>query len=711
MKGSKNKKFQKSRGSQKNSNKSNSGKKRLKRRNIEKDPPEENPSPQSGDSDINSSGSSDVEEEYEKAPRLHKYVKVRNLLPVKNKGGVVYRSQVVAEEEEEEAPEESVPEGKETKKNLVQSYAVQQQCLKELKRKVALLCTSLIEEPDNNMVALKELVSMLQNPTTKMIVSERKILCLSLLHVFQDILPSYRLRAQEDKDKKQQQKLKKDTRKLMGFEQTLLKCYTKYVDLMYDLIREMKSALSKSSMPSVKQRAAYEVGLVAVKCMCELLSTRFNFNYFKNIANKLVPLSMDVDDKISNMCCQAFENLFRADKLGEAAFSLVKQIIDVIKERKFNIPVILLRTFLSLNLREAKVEVDKIDMNKGRKEWQAMSRAERQNKKRIKDLEAELKEAQAYESVEAVKKFHTTTLNKIFWVFFHILKDGQKVHLIAPALEGLSRFAYLINLEFFDDLNSVLCSMMESGKLTDVEKLHGVYTLFTILAGQAESLHIDPHRIYCHMYQGLLNLSHAVDVEHFDLTLKCLEFNILRKKKKISASRILAFTKRVSTVCLQTPVHGTLGLLGAVRNILTNVKGSDILLDSESTLGSGLYLPEVDDPEHCNPQSTAMWELHLLKKHYNPAIKLFSQHLLHGCPSQGRFVLPDKLAKSSPEETLHLFAEVAVKNKMDFMEDAEEPPKKKIKFDFYSARLCYEDEVELEITEELLEDVNFIERN
>lgn len=709
MKGSKNKKFQKSKGSKKNTNKSDFAKKRQKRRNFEKAPPEEKPTTQSEESDNNSSGSSDVEEDYEKAPRLQKYVKVRNLLPVKNKSGLVYRSEVVADEEEEEAPEDDVTEEKEDKKNLVQSYAIQQQCLKELKRKVALLCTSLIEEPDSNIVALKELITMLQNPTTKMIVSERKILCLSLLHVFQDILPSYRIRMQEEKDKKL--KMKKDTRKLMGFEQTLLKCYTKYVDLMYDLIREMKSALLQSSMPIVKQRAAYEVGLVAVKCMCELLSTRFNFNYFKNIANKLVPLSMDVDDKITNMCCQAFEKLFRADKLGEAAFNLVKQIIDVIKERKFNIPVVLLRTFLSLNLREAKVEVEKIDMNKGRKEWQAMSRSERQNKKKIKDLEAELKEAQAYESVETVKKFHTTTLNKIFWVFFHILKDGEKAHLIAPALEGLSRFAYLINLEFFDDLNAVLCSMMESGQLTDVEKLHGVYTLFTILAGQAESLHIDPHRIYCHMYQGLLNLSHSVDVEHFDLTLKCLEFNILRKKKKISSSRLLAFTKRVSTVCLQTPVHGTLGLLGSVRNILTNVKGSDILLDSESTLGSGLYLPEVDDPEHCNPQSTALWELHLLKKHYNPAIKLFSQHILHGCPSQGRFVLPDKLAKSSPEETLHLFAEVAVKNKMDFLEDAEEPPKKKIKFDSYSAHLCYEDDVELEISGELLTDVDFIEKN
>ncbi|KAG8178447.1 hypothetical protein JTE90_016119 [Oedothorax gibbosus] len=707
MKHMKNKRFNKAKGPQKNPQVPNFNKKRKKKIDYRKSQPEEKPisAPEESDNN-NASESSDVEEDYEKAPRLSKTVKVRNLLPIKSKKGLKYRSEVVAEETEEQDDEQEQDSAQEKdRETLVQSYAVEQKCLKELKRKVALLCTSLVEDPDSNMVALKELVTMLQNPTTKMIVSERKILCLSLFHVFQDILPSYRIRAQEEKDTKV--KLKKDTLKLLGFEQTLLKCYTKYVDLLYGFVREMKKAMSKPSMPRVRQRAAYEVGLVAVKCMCELLSTRFNFNYFKNIANKLVPLSMDVDEKVSNMCCQAFEIMFKADKLGESSFNLVKQIVDVVKERKFNIPVVLLRTFLSLNLREAKVDIDKVDMNKGRKEWQKMSRTERKDKKKLKDLEAELKEAQAYECVETVKKFHTNTLNKIFWIFFHILKDGQKTHLIAPALEGLAKFAYLINLEFFDDLNSVLCGMMENGTLSEVEKLHGVYTLFTILAGQAESLHIDPHRIYCHMYQGLLNLGHSVDVEHFDLTLKCLEYNVLRKRKKISSSRLLAFAKRVSTVCLQTPVHGTLGLMCSLRNIFTHVKGADILLDSESSVGSGLYLPEMEDPEHCNPQSTALWELHLLKKHYNPAIKLFAQHLLHSCPHQGKFALPDQLGKSSPEETLHLFAEIAVNNKMDFLEDAEEPPKKKIKFDYRSANLCYENEVELDLGEEAVMDVDF----
>lgn len=38
----------------------------------------------------------------------------------------------------------------------------------------------------------------------------------------------------------------------------------------------------------------------------------------------------------------------------------------------------------------------------------------------------------------------------------------------------------------------------------------------------------------------------------------------------------------------------------------------DIMLDNDMQ-GSGVYLPELDEPEYCNPQNTCLWELHALK--------------------------------------------------------------------------------------------------
>ena len=39
----------------------------------------------------------------------------------------------------------------------------------------------------------------------------------------------------------------------------------------------------------------------------------------------------------------------------------------------------------------------------------------------------------------------------------------------------------------------------------------------------------------------------------------------------------------------------------------------DILLDTDTSQGSGTFLPELDEPEYCNAATTALWELHLMR--------------------------------------------------------------------------------------------------
>lgn len=39
---------------------------------------------------------------------------------------------------------------------------------------------------------------------------------------------------------------------------------------------------------------------------------------------------------------------------------------------------------------------------------------------------------------------------------------------------------------------------------------------------------------------------------------------------------------------------------------------TDILLDNDSH-GSGVYLPELEDPEHCHAHNASLWELTLLQ--------------------------------------------------------------------------------------------------
>lgn len=81
----------------------------------------------------------------------------------------------------------------------------------------------------------------------------------------------------------------------------------------------------------------------------------------------------------------------------------------------------------------------------------------------------------------------------------------------------------------------------------------------------------------------------------------------------------------------------------------------DLLLDNESQ-GSGVYLPELDEPEHCNAQNTALWELHLLQRHYHPTVQKFAAHLIVGAPTEGSGALSLDLSQRPATELFEAYS-------------------------------------------------------
>uniref|UniRef100_A0A665VDP9 Nucleolar complex protein 3 homolog n=1 Tax=Echeneis naucrates TaxID=173247 RepID=A0A665VDP9_ECHNA len=289
-----------------------------------------------------------------------------------------------------------------------------------------------------------------------------------------------------------------------------------------------------------------------------------------------------------------------------------------------------LRTLLSLRIKEVEMKKDieatapkkKFMNNKEKKK--NLSRMQRKWKKAEEKLEKELLEAEASESKEKKIKLHTETLNIVFLIYFRILKKAQKSVLLPAVLEGLANFAHLINLEFFDDLLNVLQNLIQSGDLTNRESLHCIQTVFTILSGQGHCLPI------------------------------CF--------------RAMAFVKRLSTLSLHVLPNASVGLLAATRAF----PKCDFLLDNE-VQGSGFYLPELDKPEHCNAQNTALWELHTLQRHYHPVVQQLAAHLCQGAPSEGVGALSVELSRRFPVE---LFGDYSVRD-MTFNPPVATPPTRK----------------------------------
>lgn len=205
------------------------------------------------------------------------------------------------------------------------------------------------------------------------------------------------------------------------------------------------------------------------------------------------------------------------------------------------------------------------------------------------------------------------------------------------------RFAHTINLDFFSDLIEVLNRIMETQDLGYRQQLHCIQTVFTILSGQGEVLNIDPTRFYGHLYRNLLACSGGKNHEDFLIILKTLNEVLIKRRKIITQPRLAAFVKRITIQSMQLLNNGTLATLGVIKTVMQLTSSIAGLLDTDTTIGSGQYDPYLDDPEYCNANCTALYELAALKRHYHPTVRKVSTHIAHGVPATGEGSLPSEI--------------------------------------------------------------------
>uniref|UniRef100_A0A8C6RG89 Nucleolar complex protein 3 homolog n=1 Tax=Nannospalax galili TaxID=1026970 RepID=A0A8C6RG89_NANGA len=595
-----------------------------------------------------------VIDKYEKIPRTLQTAPEKeliHLLPIKDKSGIIPQTrekpvtdikQDEEDQEEEMELEEDITETPIQELTMEEHLIERRKKLQEKKIQIAALASAILSDPESNIKKLKELRSMLMEQDPDVAVTVRKLVVVSLMELFKDITPSYKIRPLTEAEKST--KIRKETQKLREFEEGLVSQYKFYLENLEQIVKDWKQRkLKRSNVVSLK---AYKgLAEVAVKSLCELLVALPHFNFHNNIIVLIVPLMNDMSKSISEMCCEAVKKLFKQDKLGQASLGVIKVISGFVKGRNYEVrPEVSLR-FLTFEFQESWSYRETLSQ----KDQKKKKRKKRIWKKAEEKLERELREAEASESTEKKLKLHTETLNIVFVTYFRILKKAQRSPLLPAVLEGLAKFAHLINVEFFDDLLVVLHTLIESGDLSYQENLHCVQTAFHILSGQGDVLNIDPMKFYTHLYKTLFKLHAGATNEGVEIVLQCLDVMLTKRRKQVSHQRALAFIKRLCTLALQVLPNSSIGILATTRVLMHTFPKTDLLLDNESQ-GSGVFLPELDEPEYCNAQNTALWELHALRRHYHPTVQRFATHLIAGAPSEGSEALKPELSRRSAVE-------------------------------------------------------------
>ncbi|CAO0803767.1 unnamed protein product [Mucor circinelloides] len=532
---------------------------------------------------------SDEEMDYEMKPRKVASEWTRKdyhtKLPIKLASGKIHQldenqdSEDEVEEEEEETPTAAaIPaaeEEQEEEKQEEQPKLSKKEYLIKKKEELALIAGNLQGDPEEYVSQLKTLRTIYRDDN----VTVKKLALLTQLAVYKDIIPGYRIRPLTALEEETQ--VSREVKKMREYEKALLSNYEMY-------LKDLNVLLSKK-----KTEEDASLAFVATRCLCELLIAKTHFNFRLEIMVAVVTRMSTIKwNEAAQLCSEALVTVFENDESGRSSLDAVKMIIRMVKSKGFAINENAINVFLHLRLKDEMAHNYAKDNNEeqvGKKRKNNnkpfLTKKARKTLKETREIEKEFQEAEAVVSKEEKEKNHTETLKLIFTFYFRILKKQTSSPLLPAVLEGLSRFAHLISVDFFDDLLNALKEVMHSFEdSNDIsrtssgtrKRLLCIITAFQLLSGQGEAFNYDLKDFYTEIYNILFKASYHTKIEdkpesqketESEMLIKGLELMFL-KKRQIPVNRLAAFTKRFTLVALNMPNKTVLQCLALVDRLV-----------------------------------------------------------------------------------------------------------------------------------------------
>ncbi|RYP57642.1 hypothetical protein DL769_009363 [Monosporascus sp. CRB-8-3] len=414
----------------------------------------------------------------------------------------------------------------------------------EAKEELAKLASALNENPEESVGNFKAIAKIGESH----IPAIQKLTLATQLAVYKDVIPGYRIRPISEDGPGE--KLSKEVRKLRAYEQSLVSSYQAYVK---NLAKYAKTGKQQEKNP--KAARAQSISSIAITCACTLLTSVPHFNFRSDLIKILVgKLSTRRVDDDFNKCLRALETLFHEDEEGRPAMEAVSLLSKMMRAREYEVDESVVNLFLHLRLlsefagKASKDTVEHADGAGKKVSNKAVKREFRTKRKRKelkeqKALQKDLAQADAIVGHEERDRMQSETLKLVFATYFRILKLRQP-HLMGAVLEGLAKYAHLINQDFFGDLLEALKDLIRhsdaaaegeeaaEGAADDDDEDDGdtpvrnpsreallcTVTAFALLAGQdahnaRSDLHLDLSFFTTHLYQTLLPLSLNPDLE------------------------------------------------------------------------------------------------------------------------------------------------------------------------------------------------------
>ncbi|PKS12678.1 hypothetical protein jhhlp_000886 [Lomentospora prolificans] len=512
----------------------------------------------------------------------------------------------------------------------------------EAQEELAKIANSLNQEPEENAGAFKALAKIAESD----ILAIRKLALITQMTVYKDVIPGYRIRPLGDDV--MEEKVTKDVRRVRSYEQSLLAGYQAYIRNISQLARSRPSWKDKGqTLPSI-----------ATTCACTLLNAVPHFNFRSDLIKILIAkLSRRRVDGDFIKCQKALEKLFDEDEDGGPSLDAVTTLSKMMKAKDYDVDERVINLFLHLRLlsefsgKASQSHVEAEDRSAKRfKKKVFRTKRERKSIKEQKALEKDLAQTDALVHHEERERLQSETLKLVFATYFRILKL-RAPHLMGAVLEGLAKYAHLINQDFFGDLLEALKDLIRYAEAEENaeedeedaaqqdedeeddnvrnasrEALLCTITAFALLAGQdahnsRTALHLDLSFFNNHLY----NTGNKVNLQTTTvLLIRCLTYILLPpwNIRSVPPIRLASFSKQLMTSALHMPEKSCRAVLALLADIAdTHGKKVSGLWNTEHRIGNGTFNALSDNFESSNPFAATVWEGEILRKHFSPMVR------------------------------------------------------------------------------------------
>lgn len=277
-----------------------------------------------------------------------------------------------------------------------------------------------------------------------------------------DVIPNYKISATiEEEDGGQTGRKQKEVYQVQKLEHEVLVQYEHFLQLLRRLQRK----------PHPEQQA------LGSRLCARLVPRASEFNHADKLLSLAVTFANAKSTRVARPALTALAELLDGQMVSDATECIVSALLDIVRKQHYAMNPKLLN--LLLHIRVAMVDMHRRDLT------EEVAKNKRL-KKEDKELARQLQKSKARRDRAEIVVKQSRILHRVFVIYLRVLEASKscsqqhQTRILAPALEGLVKFAPLVNVELHQQLITALKDLVNDEATSVTTKLHALVSVASL---------------------------------------------------------------------------------------------------------------------------------------------------------------------------------------------------------------------------------------